>query len=174
MADTRRLEHAVAGSEHEGVAFALVHQAHPTGDAIDQLEADVVKVHLVGHRAGGGDADVRGNEPSSLTTRQEVAVQHSGTAHAPAGIGDPAEFERRHERWHGGLARPRCVAADEADGHPLAFEQGDRRIVRRRDHPDGEAEAAELVERLLEPSYGDRRVDVEALHDDAQFGIGAM
>ena len=77
--------------EHEGVALALVHEAHPTGDAEDQLEADVVKVHLVGHRAGVGDADVRGDEPSALTTRQQVAVQHPGTADAPAGVGEPAE-----------------------------------------------------------------------------------
>ena len=50
VADARRLQHAIARGEDEIGALPLVDQADSADDAEDQLEADVVEVHLARHR----------------------------------------------------------------------------------------------------------------------------
>ena len=86
MTYLRRLQHAVTGPHDEGLTLIFVHQAHPAAVAVDHLETDVVEVHVVGHRAGVGNHDVRPDEASALPVGDQIAVAHAGAADGPTCI----------------------------------------------------------------------------------------
>ena len=121
MADPRWLQHAVAGREHELVALALVHETHPAGDAVDQLERDQVVVDVVGHGTGLGDADVRGDHPSATATgkktrypcrrgRNPTRCPLAASSSNPGAGGMPTPTSSRSTR------SVRSVASEQRDG----------------------------------------------------------
>ena len=87
MANGGRLQEAVTFQQEHRLALVFVGHAHPAPIAVDHLETDVVEVHVVGHRSTLGDEDVRGDEPSTETAGDQVAVAHAGTAFAECVVG---------------------------------------------------------------------------------------
>ena len=82
---------------------------HPTPVAVDHLEADVVEVHVVGHRPALGDEDVRGDEPTTEATGDQVAVAHAGATFAERVVG-------RLARGHAGDDELLLAAAGTSSG----------------------------------------------------------
>ena len=76
MADLRRLQHAVAGDHHERIALVFVDEPDPARLDEDDLEADLVEVHVVGDGTALGDGDVRGDVGTAPTVGEQVAVSH--------------------------------------------------------------------------------------------------
>ncbi len=75
-------------------ALILVDHVDPALDAEDQLEADLVEMHHVGHRAAVGDADMAGDDRAAEPRGDQVAVLHPGAADHPGRlIGEPADDE---------------------------------------------------------------------------------
>jgi hypothetical protein len=132
MADARRLDDTRAGDELERIALVFVDEADRAGHAVDELERDVVVVHVVGDRTTVRDPDVRRDEAPAEPRRHEVAVQHPGT---PA---MPVATARYHElRNDCGCAR-RLVTADELHVLVTARQQHHRRRIGREDRVEPE------------------------------------
>ena len=83
MADFRRLQHAVALVQDEGLALILIDQAHPTLQAIDHLKADAVIMHPVAYRPAVANADLGSDEPAAEAAWYQIAVFHSRPADTP-------------------------------------------------------------------------------------------
>ena len=116
VADARRLDHAVAGAEDERRPLVLVDQPHPAAVAEDQLKADRVVVHHVGHRPGVGDADVGGDDAAAQPPRNQIPIRHAGPADDPGRL----VFQAPHDEGMGGW-RPLDwqVGIDEHDAHAV-------------------------------------------------------
>ncbi len=165
VADARRLEHTVTRREHERWTLVLVDEPHPSGHAEDQLEANGVVMNLVGHRAGVEDADVGGDEPASLTCRQQVAIEHPRPPRSPARFGHPTELQRRLQ-WRDDeprrcSGRGRVTATGQSYRDPAPFEHGEARVVGGHHHVHDEATITKAVEHRFELVAFDRGVDVE-------------
>ena len=78
MADGRRLQDAIPGLHDEGRALVFVDHPHPTAAAIDELESDMVVVHVVGNDPAFGYPD-RGYARSFRRIVPEPAAECRGT-----------------------------------------------------------------------------------------------
>ena len=83
VADLRRLDDAVAGSQDERRTLILVDQPDPAAVAEDQLKADRVVMDHVGHGSGVGDADVRRDDAAAQPPGIEIAIAHARPADHP-------------------------------------------------------------------------------------------
>ncbi len=145
VADARGLQDAISGAHDEVRSLVLVDHPHPAGAAIDHLEADLVVVHVIGHRAALGDHDMRGDEAPAEAAGDQVAIAHAGAAGSPVGIAPrAADDQGRGEGWHddrrigGNQKDTRAVRRDEGAGRHLAGDrepQEARRGVRLRLQP---------------------------------------
>jgi hypothetical protein len=59
---------------------SFVHDLHPTSQAEDHLESDVMVMHIIAHLPASGDPDPARDESASVPVRQEVTVEHAGCA----------------------------------------------------------------------------------------------
>jgi len=103
MSNLRRLGDAIACSEDEWLTLVLVHNCDLASPAEDQLERDVMEVHIIGNRTCSGDSNVRRNDCSSLSIRDEIAVIHTCPPDVPR-ICRVSDRERTDQRGqvHGG------------------------------------------------------------------------
>ena len=120
----RRLQHAIARVQQEGIALILIDQAHPAGHAIDHLEADLVEMDVIGHRSALADADLGGDETPAEPARDQVAILHAGAAEAPGLLAAQAgqhEFLSALRQFDGPLGldefRPRTFRTDKLARH---------------------------------------------------------
>ena len=61
----------------------------------------MVEVDVVGHRAGVGDVDVRGDEAPAEPAWDQVAVSHPGAPDDPARfVVEPVDHELLDDGWH--------------------------------------------------------------------------
>lgn len=114
MSNSRRLGHTVSGSEHEWLTLILVHHGHRAASAVDQLERDLMEVHIIGDRSRTGNTNVRCDHSTTLTIGYQIAVVHAGTSEVP-GIVLMGEGERADESWQA----QGCRSWDEFDLQPI-------------------------------------------------------
>src|SRR5688572_9588396 len=100
MADPRWLQDTVSCAQHEGRALVLVNELDLARAAVDQLEPDAVEVHPVGDRAAARDRDVRSDEATALSVRDQVAVAHAGAPRPPRTAAHRAHDERGADGWN--------------------------------------------------------------------------
>jgi len=124
VADLRRLQHAIAGLEQEGLPLVLIDEARPALAAIDHLEADLVEMDIVGDRPAVGDADMRGDEAPAEAARDQIAILHAG---APLATGRSTRHAGEHEFLPALRQCQGRVGVDQLDPRPA---RGDH-LVRR-------------------------------------------
>lgn len=98
VTDTRRLSHAISCGEYERLTLVLVDKTYVAASAEDQLESDLMEVHIIGNGTGAGNPDVRRNDGPSLPIRNEISILHTGSSRMPR-ISRMGERERTHEGW---------------------------------------------------------------------------
>jgi hypothetical protein len=86
MTDAWWLRHTVSGGQHEGNSLILVDDSHRATSTKDQLKGDLMEVDIVRNRSATGDADVGGDDSTSLAIRYEISVVHAGSTGVP-GVG---------------------------------------------------------------------------------------
>src|SRR4029077_16477919 len=110
----------------------------------DQLKLDLMKVHVVGNRPAIDDADMRGDVATALAIRNQIAIQHARAPGAPRSVAGADDRIRRLERWHAieidGVAG---AEPDQTDAVGTVTDDGDARIVGRKDRLEAKPEPAE-------------------------------
>ena len=131
VADFRRLDHAISRMKPELRPLVLIDEVHPSGEAEDQLEADRVVMHHVGHRPAVGNADMAGDDRPAEPVGDQVAVMHAGPPDHPGGLVGKAADDvvvpgRRGD--HFGIA-PVDLDPHAVRGDKLALAVGNQRRV---------------------------------------------
>src|SRR5215472_7200735 len=91
MADSRRLENAIAGVHYERRTLVFIDHLHPSRSAENHLKPHAVIVHVIRHRTAVRDANVRSDEAAAEAAGDQVAILH-GRAPCSPGAGAAPSF----------------------------------------------------------------------------------